>query len=129
MEQEVLGFTHCDTGRVLADIWKLPPDISETIEFHHLPAASMLDAEMTCVVYLADVFCRLRGLGYGYYEAREFDLAAEVPWQMLQKRHPSLSRGWTWRDLPSSWTNTDLKCKPWWIRSFPSHPCLKERTR
>jgi HD-like signal output (HDOD) protein len=32
--QEVLGFTHCESGRILADIWKLPADISETIEFH-----------------------------------------------------------------------------------------------
>jgi len=93
VEQDVLGFTHCDSGRVLADIWKLPPDISETIEFHHCPSGDRPGAEMTSVVYLADLLCRLRGLGYGYYEAREFDLAAEVPWQVLQKNHPDASAG------------------------------------
>lgn len=93
VEQEVLGFTHGDSGRVLADIWNLPPDITEAIEFHHHPSGDHADVEMTCVVYLADVLCRLRGLGYGYYEAREFDLAAEVPWQVLQKGHPSAVAG------------------------------------
>jgi HD-like signal output (HDOD) protein len=88
VEQEILEFTHCESGRVLADIWKLPADISHTIEFHHHPSADDPDGEITCVVYLADVLCRLRGLGYGYYEAREFDLAAEIPWQTLRKRHP-----------------------------------------
>lgn len=93
VEQEVLGFTHCESGRILADIWKLPPDISDSIEFHHHPSAGSPDAEMTCVIYLADLLCRLRGLGYGYYEAREFDLAGEVPWQVLKKKHPDTAAG------------------------------------
>lgn len=93
VEQEILGFTHCESGRVLADIWKLPADISDTIEFHHHPSAADPDGEVTCVVYLADVLCGLRGLGYGYYEAREFDLAAEIPWQALRKRHPDAAAG------------------------------------
>jgi putative nucleotidyltransferase with HDIG domain len=89
VEQEVLGFTHCDSGRVLADIWKLPADISATIEFHHHPSPEDLDAEMICTVYLADLLCRLRGLGYGYYEARAFDLASESSWRVLQQKYPA----------------------------------------
>ena len=90
-EQQVLGFTHCESGRVLADFWKLPPDIAEVIEFHHQPALASSAAEMTAVVYLADLLCRLRGLGYGYYEARQFDLAAEPSWQVLAKTHPAVA--------------------------------------
>ena len=93
VEQEILGFTHCESGRVLADLWKLPTNIADTIEFHHHPAGDDPDGEATCVVYLADVLCRLRGLGYGYYEAREFDLAAEIPWQALRKNHPDAATG------------------------------------
>jgi HD-like signal output (HDOD) protein len=89
VELEVLGFTHCDSGRILADIWKLPPDISSTIEFHHHPPPDGPDVEMASTVYLADLLCRLRGLGYGYYEAREFDLAAEPAWRLLQKKYPA----------------------------------------
>jgi putative nucleotidyltransferase with HDIG domain len=93
VELEILGFTHCESGRVLADIWKLPADISETIEFHHRPSGDDPDGEMTCVVYLADLLCRLRGLGYGYYEAREFDLAEEIPWKALRRNHPDAAAG------------------------------------
>ena len=93
VEQEILGFTHCESGRVLADMWKLPADISDTIEFHHHPSGDDPDGEITRVVYLADVLCRLRGLGYRYYEAREFDLAAEIPWQVLRKNHPEAASG------------------------------------
>jgi HD-like signal output (HDOD) protein len=93
VEQEVLGFTHCESGRVLADIWKLPADISEAIEFHHHPIGHEGGQETTCVVYLADLLCRLRGLGYGYYEAREFDLAGEAPWEVLKKKHPDTAPG------------------------------------
>jgi HD-like signal output (HDOD) protein len=93
VEREILGFTHCESGRVLADLWKLPADIADTIEFHHHPSGDDPDEGITCVVYLADVLCRLRGLGYGYYEAREFDLAAEIPWQALRKNHPEAAAG------------------------------------
>jgi len=89
VELQVLGFTHCDSGRILANIWKLPGDISDTIEFHHHPSPDGPDIEMTCTVCLADLLCRLRGLGYGYYEAREFDLASEFSWQVLQKKYPA----------------------------------------
>jgi len=35
VEQRVLGFTHAESGRILADAWKLPIEVSEAIEFHH----------------------------------------------------------------------------------------------
>lgn len=89
VEEEVLGFTHCDSGRILADVWKLPADISATIEFHHHPSPEDTDADMSCLVHLADLLCRLRGLGYGYYEAREFDLESEVAWHALAKKYPA----------------------------------------
>ena len=89
VELQVLGFTHCDSGRILADIWQLPADISETIEFHHHPSLGNPETEMTCTIYLADILCRLRGLGYGYYEAREFDLASESSWRLLQRKYPA----------------------------------------
>jgi HD-like signal output (HDOD) protein len=89
VELQILGFTHCESGRILADIWKLPEDISGTIELHHSPQLDENGSEMTCTIYLADLLCRMRGLGYGYYEARGFDLASEAPWRSLQKKYPA----------------------------------------
>lgn len=89
VEQMVLGFTHCDSGRVLADIWNLPEDVTNAIEFHHTPIVEGGGLELACTVHLADLLCRLRNLGYGYYEARAFDLASETAWQLLAANHPA----------------------------------------
>jgi HD-like signal output (HDOD) protein len=89
VEEQVLGFTHCDSGRILADLWKLPVDVTNAIEFHHHPLPEDPNADLTCTVHLADLLCRLRGLGYGYYEAREFDLESEPSWLVLQKKYPA----------------------------------------
>jgi HD-like signal output (HDOD) protein len=91
-EQQVLGFTHCESGRILADSWKLPPDLCGVIEFHHQPTPGGSAPEMTAVVCLADLLCRLRGLGYGYYEAREFDLASEASWGVLARKYPAAAQ-------------------------------------
>lgn len=92
VEQEVLGFSHCESGRILADIWKLPSSISAVIEFHHFPPKEGDDVELTAIVYLADLLCRLRGLGYGYYEAREFDLGSQAAWRTLAERYPAAAQ-------------------------------------
>ena len=89
VEMQELGFSHCESGRILAEHWRLPEDISGAIEFHHHPPMDVPYTDLACTIYLADLLCRLRGLGYGYYEAREFDLAAEPSWQVLQKRYPA----------------------------------------
>jgi len=89
VEQEVLGFSHCDSGRVLAEVWHLPADVTGAIEQHHHPSSQSDNAEVTAVIYLADLLCRMRGLGYGYYEAREFHLASEAAWQLLQEKYPA----------------------------------------
>ena len=34
-EQATMGFTHCDTGRALAEKWKLADDVIEVIAHHH----------------------------------------------------------------------------------------------
>jgi HD-like signal output (HDOD) protein len=92
VEQEVLGFSHCESGRILADIWKLPASISAVIEFHHQPPTEGDAVELTAIVHLADVLCRLRGLGYGYYEAREFDLGSEPAWHLLTEKYPAAAQ-------------------------------------
>jgi HD-like signal output (HDOD) protein len=92
VERRSLGFSHCDSGRALANLWKLPEDLATTIECHHGPAIGGADPEMTAVVSLADSLCRLRGLGYGYYEAREFDLASEQTWKFLVAKFPAAAQ-------------------------------------
>ena len=92
VEQNILGFTHCESGRILAGVWNLPPDVGDAMEFHHQPPGNGEHAEVIAVVYLADLLCRLRGLGYGYYEARQFDLPSEPSWLYLAERYPAAHR-------------------------------------
>ncbi len=38
-EKEVLGFTHCDVGGIIARAWNLPAHIEAAIRFHHMHGA------------------------------------------------------------------------------------------
>jgi HDOD domain len=66
IEERILGFTHAQSGRVIAELWKLPQEISEVIEFHHNPEAQTTDNELTLIVEAAYHFCWNSNLGYGY---------------------------------------------------------------
>jgi putative nucleotidyltransferase with HDIG domain len=66
VEARVLGFTHAQSGRVIAELWKLPREISEVVEFHHQPEAQTTDNELTLIVEAANHFSWNSGLGYGY---------------------------------------------------------------
>jgi HD-like signal output (HDOD) protein len=90
-EEEHLGFTHCQTGRILAERWHFSQDVVEVIEFHHDVAAAPDAGPLVSLVHLSDLLCRLRELGYGYYEAMGVDLAGDAAWEILVKHHPALA--------------------------------------
>jgi putative nucleotidyltransferase with HDIG domain len=89
-EQAVMGFTHCETGRALAEKWKLADDIIEVIAHHHVLDECQRDQPLVALVHLSDLLCRMRGLGYGYYERRKVDLIADSSWKILLQEHLEL---------------------------------------
>jgi putative nucleotidyltransferase with HDIG domain len=89
-EQAVMGFTHCETGRALAEKWKLADDIIEVIAHHHAVEQSQKAQPLVALVHLSDLLCRMRGLGYGYYERHKVDLIADPAWAILLKEHREL---------------------------------------
>jgi len=91
-EQEQLGFTHCESGKILGEHWKFTPDVIAAIEFHHDTSRADSAADLVSLVYLSDLLCRLRDLGYGYYEAIGVDLAGEGAWLTLVEHYPALAR-------------------------------------
>ncbi len=91
VEQEVLGFTHCESGKLLAERWHFSNDIVEVVELHHRAGMSPAGGPLVSLVHISDLLCRLRDLGYGYYEAMGVDLAGEVAWRRLVKDYPALA--------------------------------------
>jgi HD-like signal output (HDOD) protein len=85
-----MGFTHCDTGRALAEKWHLADDIMEVITHHHRVEDSSQARALVALVYLCDSLCRMRGLGYGYYECHKFDMVADPAWAILAKENREL---------------------------------------
>jgi len=90
-ENLTLGFTHEDSGRMLAKRWDLPEELQAVAGGHHqvdlLPAAGPL----VCLVHLSDLLCRVRNLGYGYEEVLAVALAQDSAWNHLMAAHPALA--------------------------------------
>lgn len=91
-EKAVMGFTHCDTGKLLAEYWALPDDARLVVEFHHTPELAGAGAAVAALVNLADLPCRMREMGYGYYELREVNFQEEPAWSILLRHAPHLGR-------------------------------------
>ena len=89
-ERTTMGFTHCETGRVLAEKWHLADDIVQVIAHHHAIEQSRTAQPLVALVHLSDLLCRVRGLGYGYYERQKVDLVRDPAWSVLLKQHSDL---------------------------------------
>jgi putative nucleotidyltransferase with HDIG domain len=89
-EQATMGFTHCETGQALAERWKLADDIIDVITHHHAIEESQKAQPLVALVHLSDLLCRMRGLGYGYYERQMVDLVSDPAWAILLKEHHDL---------------------------------------
>lgn len=97
-EQRVLGFTHCESGSVLAARWELPPDLAEVVAHHHNPEKSLNHAGLVAMVELSDVLCRMSGLNHGYIERREVNLLAGASFSLLSAQYQAL-RDFDWARL------------------------------
>jgi putative nucleotidyltransferase with HDIG domain len=89
-ERATMGFTHSDTGRALAEKWKLAEDMIQVIAHHHAVEESESAHSLVALVHLSDLLCRMRGLGYDYYERQRVDLVSDPAWAILLKQHRDL---------------------------------------
>jgi len=89
-EMSILGITHCDSGRLLAERWSLSPDLVEVASLHHDLRAAKANPPLLALVSLADLLCRMGGIGYGYPEERQVDLLAEPAFAILLQHCPTL---------------------------------------
>jgi putative nucleotidyltransferase with HDIG domain len=89
-ERIEMGFTHGETGKALAEQWKLFPEVIEVIAHHHEVENAESGRGLVALVHLADLLCRMRGMGYGYYERRKVEMLGDPAWQILVQEHSDL---------------------------------------
>ena len=64
-EERVLGYTHADIGKLLAQRWSLPAKIEAVIANHHQPEAADGFMPEAAIIHLADILCRALDIGSG----------------------------------------------------------------
>ena len=64
-EERVLGYSHPEVGKLLAEKWKLPPKLTSIILHHHQPSEAGRFALESAIVHLGDILCRSLNIGYG----------------------------------------------------------------
>jgi putative nucleotidyltransferase with HDIG domain len=89
-ERAAMGFTHCQTGEILAQQWGLADEIVEVVAHHHDAEYAGTAQALVAMVHLSDLLCRMRGLGYGYYERQKVDMIHDAAWTTLAKEHREL---------------------------------------
>jgi DNA-binding response OmpR family regulator len=89
-EHSVLGFTHCESGRLLAERWELSADLREVVSFHHTPSQAQKYPGLAGLVELSDLLCRMSGLNHGYAEKREVNLLDQSGFKLLSEEVPGL---------------------------------------
>lgn len=90
-ERSALGFTHCDTGRILADHWHLPEDIAEVVENHHDVQQAKVHPSLVALISLSDQLCNQNDLGYGLEKLAAWEIGEDASWLILTREFPSLA--------------------------------------
>jgi HD-like signal output (HDOD) protein len=65
-ETSLLGTTHAEIGRILADKWALPIDLEQTIVYHHAPQSAKSIGAIVPAIHLADSITH--GLNCGLWD-------------------------------------------------------------
>jgi DNA-binding response OmpR family regulator/HD superfamily phosphohydrolase YqeK len=84
-EQSFLGFTHCESGRLLAERWNLIPELTSAIALHHTPEQAQEHAALVALVQLSDLLCRMSGLNHGYVENRQVNMQEQSGFAILSR--------------------------------------------
>lgn len=67
-ERKVLGLTHQEIGRFIAQKWSLPQDLCNIIEFHHTPSEAKENMLLVSIIHLADKMTQEFQIGYGNWD-------------------------------------------------------------
>ena len=89
-EQRELGINHEEAGKIVADVWRLPPDFREVIAHHHTPESATESHALVSIVGFSDLLCRLNGIGYGFSEDHQTNFADDPAFSGLAGQFAAL---------------------------------------
>lgn len=90
IEEQVLGFTHCESGEMLCECWGLPQEFAKVAGGHHERRPHSGVRPLPLLVHVSDLLCRAGSLGYGYDEGLEVESDGGVWWQTLVEAYPAV---------------------------------------
>ena len=64
-EEEVVGVSHSTVGEWITETWKLPPQLSTAVKYHHSPNAARQNGEYVASVHVGDIISRALLIGSG----------------------------------------------------------------
>jgi HD-like signal output (HDOD) protein len=92
VEREMLGITHCETGRILAERWGLTADLIEVVSSHHNAPGAKSHRALVALVALSDLLCRMGEIGHGYQELCQVSFQEEPAFAVLLQECPMLAK-------------------------------------
>ena len=81
-EDMVLGYTHAEVGKLLAETWNLPPQLVNVVAHHHDPCLAGRFSYEASIVHLADILCR--SLNMGWAGDNRMPMLDSNAWDILQ---------------------------------------------
>jgi hypothetical protein len=99
-EEKTIGLSHCDTGKLLAEKWRLAPCIMDAIKYHHRFSLLSDYLSVVALTNLSDRLCRMHGLGYGFRESLQIDWAKDEAIEIICQAWP-IARSVNWQNLSS----------------------------
>ena len=91
-ENKLIGINHTDFSEWFREQWGFSEELAEVIATHHHPEKATINTQLVAIVVLADLFCRVRGLDYGYTEAIAISFRDELAWKKLAEENPELDQ-------------------------------------
>jgi putative nucleotidyltransferase with HDIG domain len=64
-ERAILGTTHQEIGGLVADRWRIAPELKDAIVNHHSPEFAEHAPRLAAIINLGDSFCGMMGVGSG----------------------------------------------------------------
>lgn len=97
-EEQLIGFSHCEAGKILGEKWQLSPCIVDAIHYHHRFSQLSDYLPVVAMVNVSDRLCRIHGLGYGFREPIKLDWERDEAIEIIRQAWP-VARSVNWLRL------------------------------